>query len=85
MPSGLVPNTNAFWLSLNVSNTITTESVSFSDASRRDCETMIFDGSLSNATMPTYTVPLPTMTRISVFSLAGAPSIGSCCVKVVYG
>ncbi len=47
MPSGLVPNTNAFWLSLKVSNTITTESVSFSDASRRACDTMIFDGSLS--------------------------------------
>ena len=53
MPSGLVPNTNAFWLSLKVSNTITTESVSFNDASRRDCDTMIFDGSLSKAMMPT--------------------------------
>ncbi len=52
MPSGLVPNTNAFWLSLKVSNTITTESVSFSDASRRACDTMIFDGSLSKAMMP---------------------------------
>ena len=53
MPSGLVPNTNAFWLSLKVSNTITIESVSVSDASRRACDTMIFDGSLSNAMMPT--------------------------------
>ena len=47
MPSGLVPKTNAFWLSLNVSKTMITESVSLSDASRRACDTMIFDGSLS--------------------------------------
>ncbi len=53
MPSGLVPNTNAFWLSLKVSNTMMTESVSVSDASRRDCDTMIFDGSLSKQMMPT--------------------------------
>ena len=47
MPSGLVPKTKAFWLSLKVSSTITTESVSLSEASRRACETMICEGSLS--------------------------------------
>ena len=47
MPSGLVPKTKAFWLSLKVSSTITTESVSLSEASRRPCETMIRDGSVS--------------------------------------
>lgn len=50
MPSGLVPKTNAFWLSLKVSKTRMTESVSASDASRRACETMIFDGSWSKQT-----------------------------------
>ena len=85
MPSGLVPNTNAFWLSLNVSIAMTTESVSLNEASRRDCDTMIFDGSLSKAITLMYRVPLPIRTRTSVFSLAGAPSTGSCCVKVAYG
>ena len=47
MPSGLVPKTNAFWLSLKVSKTIITESVSVSEASRRACDTMMLDGSLS--------------------------------------
>ena len=85
MPSGLVPNTKAFWLSLKVSKTITTESVSFSDASRRDCDTMIFEGSASKQMMLTYTLPLPTTMRTSVFSEAGAPSVGSCCVKSANG
>ena len=44
MPSGLVPKTNAFWLSLKVSNTRMTESVSASDASRRACDMMMLDG-----------------------------------------
>ena len=52
MPSGLVPNTKAFWLSLKVSSTSTIESVSLSDASRFACETMIFEGSLSKAMTP---------------------------------
>ena len=47
MPSGLVPNTNAFWLSLKVSKIMMTESVSASDASRRACDMMIFEGSWS--------------------------------------
>ena len=50
MPSGLVPNTKAFWLSLKVSKMAITESVSASDASRRACDTMIFDGSASKQT-----------------------------------
>ncbi len=50
MPSGLVPKTKAFWLSLKVSKMAMTESVSASEASRRACDMMIFDGSRSKQT-----------------------------------
>ena len=43
------------------------------------------DGSLSKAITLMYSVPLPTSMRTSVFSMAGAHSIGSCCVNVAYG
>ncbi len=85
MPSGLVPNTNAFWLSLKVSKIRMTESVSASDASRRACDMMIFDGSASKQTKLTYTVFSANSSRTSVRSVAGSPSRGSCCVNVVCG
>ena len=50
MPTGLVPKTKAFWLSLNVSKINVIESVSASDASRRDCDWMTRDGSSKQIT-----------------------------------
>ena len=46
----LVPNTNAFWLSLNVSKIRMIESVSVNDASRRDWDRMTRVGSSKQIT-----------------------------------
>ena len=52
MPIGLVPKTNAFWLSLKVSSTMMIASVSLRSASRRFWLTTIFEGSESKQITP---------------------------------
>ena len=52
MPSGLVPNTNAFWLSLKVSRITSIESVSVSDGVAPRLRHDDLDGSVSKQMTP---------------------------------